>query len=88
VHSTALERQECTNFFDELFRSVIGRGGEEAKPSKKEKLPMCGGGNAYHRPENRISTPGRILGPAWGLGQFGGARAGGNGAAGTIYKRN
>jgi hypothetical protein len=26
-----------------------------------------GGGDAHHRPENRISTPGQIPGPAWEL---------------------
>jgi hypothetical protein len=33
-------------------------------------------------------TPGQVPGPAWEFGQFGGARAGGISAAGTIYKRN
>jgi hypothetical protein len=32
--------------------------------------------------------PGRVPGPAWGFGQFGGARAGGVGGVGTTYKRN
>ena len=33
-------------------------------------------------------TPWQVPGPAWEFGQFGGARADGISAAGTIYKRN
>jgi hypothetical protein len=72
----------------ETGNQLAASGGAVPPPNLAWCVCGGGGGDAHHRPENRISTPGRISGPAWELGQFGGARSGGIGAAGTICKRN
>jgi hypothetical protein len=54
-----------------------------------EWLGFCmGKTQALRRFPGHWCTPWQVPGPAWEFGQFGGARAEGISAAGTIYKRN